>query len=126
MRIPRFWALIIGLVTIWPVVYMIVFMASFSFLFLRMASEPAQDSAQDAFRYLMVAHFATMLVMIGLLVFYIVHLFKNVYVKDDRRVLWGLVLFMGAPVAMPVYWWVYLWHIPASRAADAQPGDGGA
>jgi hypothetical protein len=107
MRISRTLALLIGAATVWPLIYMIGFMASVVFLFAQTASNASARSV-DAFRYILVLHMATMLMMLGLLAFYIVHVFKNAALRDDRRTLWALVLFLGGPVSMPVYWWLYV------------------
>ena len=107
MRMSRTLALLIGAATVWPLVYMIGFMASVMFLFAQSASNASAPST-DAFRYILILHMITMLVMLGLLAFYITHVFKNAALRDDRRTLWALVLFMGGPVSMPVYLWFYV------------------
>jgi hypothetical protein len=58
-----------------------------------------------------------MLIMLALLVFYIAHVFKNTALVGDRRILWAVVLFMGGPIAMPVYWFLYVWRGPHLAAA---------
>jgi len=115
MRIGKPLAIIIGIITLWPIIYMVLFMGS---IFLAMATGFNQQQAPHFFPYLMVAHLGTMLIMFGLLAFYIVHVFKNPSFKDDRRVLWAIVIFMGGPVGAPVYWWLHIWpRPPADNAA---------
>jgi hypothetical protein len=107
MRISKPLALLIGIVTIWPLIYMLGFMAFIAFQFSQVTfSSPA--SSADGFRYLLILHMTTMLVMLGLLVFYVMHVFQNAALRDERKTLWALVLFLGGPVSMPVYWWLYL------------------
>lgn len=110
MRIRKPLALLMGVVTLWPIVYMVIFMA-FALGAVLPATTGAQnrDFIESSFSYLFVAHAGTMLGMFGLLAFYIVHVFKNSAFKDDRRLLWAAVLFMGGPLSMPVYWWLYVW-----------------
>ena len=124
MRIPRLWALVVGLLTLWPIVYMFIFKGSIFFVLAEATGRSSPGGIPDPFRYLFVAHLGTMLVMLGLLVFYIVHVFKNVAFRDDRRVLWALVLFMGGPISMPVYWWLHVWHRPASGTGDPKGSTG--
>ena len=107
MRISRTLALVIGAASAWPVIYMVVFMAYMLFTFAQIPSSSSALSA-DAFRYIFALHMITMLMMLGLLGFYISHVFKNAALRDDRRTLWALVLFMGGPVSMPIYWWLYV------------------
>jgi hypothetical protein len=106
MRIGKPLALVIGLLTIWPIIYMFLFMASIA---IAIAGGFGQQQSPGFFPYLFVAHIVTMLIMFCLMAFYIVHVFKNAALKDDRRVLWAVVLFMGGPIAAPVYWWLFIW-----------------
>jgi hypothetical protein len=69
------------------------------------------------FDAIFVVHLATMLVVMGLLAFHVVHLFKNEALPSDRRVLWAIVLFMGSLFAFPVYWYLYVWRKPSPLAA---------
>ncbi len=57
----------------------------------------------------------TIFYIFGLLVFYIYNLFKNENVKSDQKVLWALVLFMGNMMAMPIYWYLYIWRESGDR-----------
>jgi hypothetical protein len=91
-------------------------------MFMRMGSAPAPNSGVPAsFLVLMLAHVGTMFVMIGLLIFYIVHVFKNPAITGDRRALWAVVLFLGGIVAMPVYWFLYVWRRPDVAIAPPPP-----
>ena len=54
-------------------------------------------------------HLLTMLIVMALMVFYIVNVFKNERVDKDQKVLWAVVLFMGNMIAMPVYWYLHIW-----------------
>ena len=112
MNISRPVAAIIGIVTAWPVLYFITFMA---FMLSTMSSENAR--MEELFGYLFVAHLLTMLVTLALLAFYVVHLFKNDSMPSDPRLLWMLVLFFGNLFAFPVYWYLYVWRRPSTRAA---------
>jgi hypothetical protein len=55
--------------------------------------------------------------MFALMAFYIVHVFKNPALKDDRRALWAVVLFMGLPFSAPVYWWLFIWRPARGNAS---------
>jgi hypothetical protein len=55
-------------------------------------------------------HLLTMLLIFGLMVFYIVNVFGNDRIKPDMKALWAIVLFMGNAFAMPIYWYLYIWR----------------
>jgi hypothetical protein len=72
---------------------------------------------EELFDYLFVAHILTMLIIMALLAFYVVHLFKNDSMPSDQRILWMLVLFFGNLFAFPVYWYLHVWRTPPTRPA---------
>jgi hypothetical protein len=59
---------------------------------------------------LIVGHLATMLISVALLAFYIVHLFRNARIDGNMKAVWAIVIFMGGQLAMPVYWYLYIWR----------------
>jgi hypothetical protein len=48
--------------------------------------------------------------VIALLIFYIVYLFRTDRVASDKKALWAVVLLMGHVVAMPIFWFFYIWR----------------
>ena len=111
MRIRKPLAIVIGLFTIWPVIYMLLFLVFFVVMaFTIFQQAPQHRPAPGFFPYIVILHVGTMLLMFALMAFYIVHVFKNAALKDDRRVLWAVVLFMGLPFSAPVYWWLFIWR----------------
>jgi hypothetical protein len=119
MRIGKPLAIVIGLFTIWPVFYLLLFMAFFVFMaFTIFQHAPHQQPDPGFFPCIVIPHVGTMLLMVALMAFYIMHVFKNPALKDDRRVLWAVVLFMGLPFSAPIYWWLFIWR-PARADASA-------
>jgi len=108
VRITRTRALLLAAFTVWPFFYMILFMGFVvSSIFLMGGgrnNEPPFFMAA-----LFAAHLFTMLDVFALLAIYIVHLFKTDAVAQDKKALWAVVLFMGNMIAMPVYWYLYMW-----------------
>lgn len=110
--------ILLGIATAWPIVYMGLFMAfmfgSFFFTFMTEMhhSGAGPEAFPIAFVVLFALHFLTMLWILGLLVFYILHVFQTNRVPKDQKALWAVVLFLGGPLAMPVYWYLYIWREP--------------
>jgi hypothetical protein len=48
---------------------------------------------------------------------YVVHAFRNSEFRQETRIVWVIILFMGNMFAFPVYWWLYL--RPWGRRTDA-------
>jgi|SRR5436190_4885669 len=98
--------------TIWPFVYMLLFMGVAFFAFVAGNNGPS-----IIWTIIIPLHLLTMLMIIGLTAFYIVNVFRNERVGKDMKVLWAVVIFMGSIFAMPVYWYLYIW-----RALPVTPG----
>jgi hypothetical protein len=97
--------LLLGAGTIWPILYMFIFMgAAFSAVIFG-ESEPAALWA-----VIIPLHLLTMLLIFGLMVFYVVNVFRNDRIKPDMKALWAIVLFMGNAFAIPIYWYLYIWR----------------
>ncbi len=62
-----------------------------------------------AFAVIFALHFLTMLFILALTIFYIVDIFRNNRVEKDKKALWAIVIFMGNAIAMPIYWYLYIW-----------------
>jgi len=109
MYLPRPLKLLLFALTVWLPLYMVAFVA------LIMVGAPRSEAG---FQTLMLVHGATMIVEVGLMIFYIVHVFKARTVASDKRALWGIALFCGAPIAMPVYFFAHVWPEPKEWAID--------
>jgi hypothetical protein len=92
--------------TVLPTVYMALFFASIAYTF----NTPAKDDPIfKHFGIFIAVHIAVMLLMMALLAFYIVFLFKSSDIRNDMKALWAVVLFLGGPIAMPIFWYLYIW-----------------
>jgi hypothetical protein len=106
MTLSRGAKVLVGAVTLWPIFYMFVFMGTFAMSFVGAGRYHEPD---DWFKWLMFLHFGTMVVMLALITFYIVELFRTDRVREDRKALWAVVLFLGNMFSMPIFFWLYIW-----------------
>lgn len=123
--------ILLGLATLWPFVYIILFLVFvFSTIFFMPGTRGDESGPPFFFAAFMAVHIFTMLWIMALTVFYMVNVFKNDRVEKDKKVLWAVVIFMGSMIAMPIYWYLYIWkEAPANSlpipAALQSPGTGG-
>jgi hypothetical protein len=116
--------LLLGLVTIWPFAYLILFFITiFSLVFFSWGAETSGGPPR-LIALIFPLHLLTMLVIMALTVFYMVNVFRNERVVKDQKVLWAVVLFLGNVLAMPIYWYLYIWKEgqPAGATAPGQLG----
>jgi len=102
--------ILLGLATLWPFLYMILFFI-FVFSSIFFMPGPGREESGPPFFFvaLVAVHLATMLWIMSLTVFYMVNVFRNERVDKDKKVLWAVVIFMGNMIAMPIYWYLYIW-----------------
>ncbi|MDT4968379.1 MAG: hypothetical protein QOJ64_3116 [Acidobacteriota bacterium] len=102
---------LLGIATIFPFLYMIFFFV----LVFSMLSSPNRfgtletGSWETQFSIIVVLHVLTVFLVMGLTIFYIVNIFRNYRVSQDKKVLWAVVIFFGSVLAMPIYWYLYIW-----------------
>jgi ABC-type polysaccharide/polyol phosphate export permease len=98
--------------TVWPILYFFIFIgAAFSMMIF------SEGEAGWLWGLILPLHLLTMLLMFGLTAFYIVNVFRNDRIKNDMKALWAVVLFMGNFIAMPIYWYLYIWKDPSPDKA---------
>jgi hypothetical protein len=82
-------------------------------------SQPQPHSGVPLLFKIVVPLHLTMLETILLLIIYVRYLFKTDRVAQDKKTLWAVVLFLGSMIAMPVFWYLYMWR-PANEAVAEQ------
>ncbi len=119
--------ILLGLATLWPFLYLILF---FLFVFssiLFMPGTGGEESGTNFFFAVFIAlHLLTMLWIMALTVFYMVNVFRNDRVDKDKKVLWAVVIFMGNMIAMPIYWYLYIWKQATAGSLPAPSSLGSA
>jgi hypothetical protein len=113
--------ILLGLATLWPFVYMVIFFVAIGSLFIFMPEQgEVEQGPPGIFLIIFPLHLLTMLWIMGLTIFYIVNVFRNDRVDKDKKVLWAVVIFMGNMIAMPIYWYLYIWR-EATHLASSPP-----
>lgn len=102
--------ILLGAATIWPSFYLVLFFAFMVLMFLAVGGDPNDGTTPFLIVLMFPLHLLTMLLIMGLTIFYIVNVFRNDRVVKDMKVLWAVVIFMGNIIAMPIYWYLYIWR----------------
>lgn len=104
-------AIVLGVFTAWPLLYVVIFFCMIFALVMSDFSDTSQKTGPPAIIWIIFPlHLFTMLEIAVLLVIYIRHVFKTDRVPQDKKALWAVVLFLGNMIAMPVYWYLYIWR----------------
>lgn len=121
MRLSRPVALLVAVFTLAPWVFFIVLFTYFARHFPTNPTTAAAppDEFFENFNTIFRLQLLFMALWVALLAFYIVHVFRTDRVPADKKALWAVVLFLGNFLAMPVYWYLYMW--PKAEEGE-QPG----
>jgi hypothetical protein len=121
MTLTRPVKLLIGIATIWYAIYLLLTIAGFAILigyvfvaFLRGGESITDLSALLlqilSLEIMLPIHFCSLFLEVGLLIFYLVHTIKNTRASDSMRIVLGLGHLFLPFVAMPIYFYLYLWR----------------
>ena len=113
MPVSRAMAVFVGLLTLWPPVYTLVFL----WRVLGSGNDPALLTGSDAFILMFRLQLVTMVLTIGLMAHFVVHVFNNGRLSAEGRVLWLAMLLLGNMFAFPLYWLLHVWRSPPPAAS---------
>jgi len=102
-------AITLAVFTIWPILYMILFMGAMFTMMALSFSGTSPSSEPPIMMIILPLHFLTMLEIFVMIIIYIIHIFKTEKVPQDKKALWAVVIFLGNMIAMPIYWYLYIW-----------------
>jgi hypothetical protein len=111
MKLSKNKKILVGLLTLWPILYMFIFMALMVST-MAIAMRTHQQEPPKIFFIMFALHFFTIIYMFCLIGFYVYYIFKTDRVAKDKKALWAVVIFLGNMFAMPVFWFWYIWKEP--------------
>lgn len=104
--------LLLGAVTIWPIIYIVMFMFYVFSMFGSMQAGGDPSIMATTFPVIFGLHFLTIILSLGMMVYYIVHAIKDEELTSDYKIIWVLVIVMAGMIGMPIYWWLRIWSRP--------------
>lgn len=121
MNISKPVKILIGILTVFAIlfpflimpVFMMFFVFSSGFPFFDPSSVPNPSDIEKTMLPMMMVFYPLMMcfsvVQLGLQIFYIIHEIKNKALTDTFRILFVIGTFLLPYVAMPIYFFAYLW-----------------
>jgi hypothetical protein len=131
MTISKPVKLLVGISTIWYAIYLLLTIGGFAILFgyVFVAFLIGGESVDDlralllqilSLEIMLPIHFCSLLLEVGLLIFYLVHTIKNTKASDSMRIVLGLGHLFLPFIAMPIYYYLYLWRESPPKWAAAK------
>ena len=107
----KFSKVLLGILSIWPVLWIGIFFGLMMIMMFTLPHmpPPKQSGPPVLFMAMIIPHFLTMMVVLGLQVFYILKLLKEERLDSTQKTLCALIVFMGNIIAFPFVWYVFIW-----------------
>lgn len=123
---------LLGMATFWYTIYLLLTVTGillfFGYVFVSLLQGGEYVSHLQplfrrvlSFESMLPIHFCSLFLEVGLLIFYLIHTIKNTKASDAMRIALGLGHLFLPFVAMPVYYYLYIWReSPPEWAAAKQ------
>lgn len=113
MKLNNFAKIVLGILTFLPLLFVILtagimFVNIFSMMFSQDLFLPMM--ALSYLSHVLPYLFFIVLLALGLLIFYIVHIIQNSLLDTEKRMLWIAIVFLGYGIALPIYWYLHIWN----------------
>jgi len=105
-RTSRTKLVVLGLLTFWPPVYMVLFVAVIVGMMFLVPS--GGEGNPWPFVLIFPLHLLTMLEMFGLTVYYAVDVYRDPSLQGDRKVLWMVIVLLGGFIGQAIYYVLWL------------------
>jgi len=120
MLLTRSQKILVGLATLWPPLYFCLF---FAFIFISLSSifVGALSGSESELPFLapfgflplvFLFHILTILIIWGLIIFYIIYITKNDRIPKDKKTLWIILTIFVGVFTMPIFFYTYVWPEP--------------
>ncbi len=127
MQLNKPMKILVGLATLWLAIYPFLFFAVWLFMAMGMGffSTTSSGSEPPFFMFPFFAifplHCFTILLQFVLMAFYLIHVIKNTKASETVRIILGVGCFFMPFIAMPIYFYIYIWlETPPAWAAQPQ------
>lgn len=106
-RRSRFGLVVLGALTFWPPLYMVLFMAT---VFGSIMMIPSGGSQGEPWFLTVIfpLHFFTMLEMMAVTVYYAVIVYRDPGLQGDRKLLWMIIVLLGGFVGQAIFYVMWM------------------
>lgn len=107
MELSRSRKIMLGVLSIWPFVWIFIFMVIVFSIFV---FNPSTDNGFPvAFIPVMIIHVLTCCCSLGLMIYFLIHAAKNVKLTQEMKIVWIILLAILTIYVNPFYWYMNIW-----------------
>ena len=107
--------IIIGLLSLLPIVFIAIYLVQFYTLFINMLEwgaydEPDPREFMRTFMPLFLLILIKVLISLGLLIYFLINAINNKKIDSGERIVWILTFIFVGFIAFPLYWYMRIWN----------------
>ena len=107
--------IIIGLLSLLPIVFFIIYFIQFYTFFVEMLDwgayqEPDPREFMRTFMPLFLLVLIKVLISVGLLIYFLINAINNKKIDSGERIVWILTFIFVGFIAFPLYWYMRIWN----------------
>jgi len=115
IRMSRNKKIIIGLLSLLPIIFIAIYLVQFYTLFIHMLEwgaydEPDPREFMRTFMPLFLLILIKVLISLGLLIFFLINVINNKKIDSGERIVWILTFIFVGFIAFPLYWYMRIWN----------------
>ena len=101
---------LLGIASVMPLVLMLVYFGAFGALWLTNGLDEGSDVSPVLVALLAVSIVISVFGGWAMVLYYVVWLFRQPYADDSKRTLWTVLLLVVNAMALPVFWFLFIWR----------------
>ena len=113
--------IILGIISLIPLLLLIAYIAFFIGLFTSVFRESIQQSSGRPPEFMMGNVGVLMAIVpglivssLGLLIYYIIHIMNNTRLNSMEQLVWVIIILFANMIGYPIYWYMQIWKAPAA------------
>jgi len=109
MNLTRKQKIILGVLTLWPPFYILIFIANVMGMIIASSANTNATVSVMSVAWIIPLHFLTIMLVLALMIFYILYIIRSDTVQEEHRIVWLIAVIVVSIPAMIVFWFMYFW-----------------
>ena len=109
MNLTRKQKIILGVLTLWPPLYILIFIANVVGMIVASSSNTNVTISIMSVAWIFPLHFLTIILVLALMVFYILYIVRSDTIPEEHRIVWLIAVIIVSIPAMIIFWFMHFW-----------------
>ena len=109
MNLTRKQKITLGVLTLWPPLYILIFVLNVIFMIMASSANTASSVTFMSVAWIIPLQFLTIIMVLALMIFYILYIIRSDTIPEEHKVVWLIVVIIVSVPAMIVFWFMHFW-----------------